>query len=331
MAFRLFLRVFLSALICTSPALADTVPPYAVRQQILVQAVTDYQQHYPEVARARLRYLLRSSPDDQEEAYLLGLHDQIRREHPWFFSGGFSLRPSRNINQASSETVFKTLFGDLVITNGGKAKSGVGVSAYVEGGRGFVLGPGAEWDVMLNLGRTVYPTAAQSHTDARLALQYEKIGRQGDFWISPSLKFARYDAAPLTEPKIDYRQYGLALGGNRTLGGMRNLSAKLELVRTEYADRPYLDGNLVALTLGMSGVLDGGKSWNFGLNLGRAAPGVEHAVNNFASLQGGLEIPVGHHGLAGLSAEVGLAAYQADFPGLGLPRRDRTGVISLSY
>lgn len=311
---------------------AETALSPDVRQAIFSQSVTDLLHGHPEVARARIRYLLRSSPDRRDASYLLGVYDQIRRENPLVTSAGLGFSPSSNIDLVSSHETFDTTFGNLLITGGGQEQFGIAASTNLNIRRGTVVGEGAELSLELALGRTISPSASRNRHDAGIGLSFEQLGYGGSFSIASSFGYALFDATPATAPKADYGTLSLSLAWSRYLAGMRTIFGEAQVTRYEFADRPYLDGNVAQFSMGITGPLSSNDlTYSLQASAGRAEPGVRHAVNNFASISAGLEKYVDDHVILGVMAEMGRSDHQSDFPGIGRPRHDLQTAISLSY
>jgi hypothetical protein len=310
-------------------AIAD--PKFLDRKAILDQSLQNHQLGNHSAARQGLKFLLRSSPDPADEAYVLDLYHGIRNTQPWFISGGFSILPSTNINAASSQDVFKTSIGDLSINDGGKAQSGVSFRGQVEFGRGFVLGQGREASLSLSLSRQTSGYSFLSRSDAFVTASYEQLGRWGSFTATPSVGFVRYDQAKTGEDRQDRYQYSLFFAGERHLSPFRTVFASLGFSRSEYTHAKYNDANSVDLGFGFSGYLGDRIQIIAKTSLGRLVTRNAHTTKSYGSVEVGANMPFLIYGNLGVNASLSGSAYDGIFPLLAHARTDGSLSIGFSY
>lgn len=329
---RHFFGVLLAGLLhlaATGHAASD--PQVIDRRAFLDQAAADYQAGYISAARQRLKYLLRSSPDAQDEAFVLGLYHGIGRAHPWFASANASVLPSTNIAAASSKRIFSTEIGDFSINDGGNAKSGVSFRGAVSFGRRFNIGPGQEAVFAVNFGRTASTFPLLNQSEAFLSATYESLGRWGSLSLTPSVGMVKFDQARPDQAKLDRIQYGLNFTVEKNLSFDRTIFANLGYSRSDYVYQAFNNVNSVELAGGLTGQFSGGAQFSTRLVLGRSITPNPHTSRSFAGLELGLNRSLLEFGNLGFTASAFASHYDGIFPLLTMARRDMTVSVGLSY
>lgn len=300
------------------------------RRPILDQAIADHQAGKADLARMRIRHLLRSSPDAADEGFLLSLNDQIRRETPWFINGGLAVLPSSNIDRISAHRTFDTRLGQFQIPQGGAPRFGVGLWAWGEVGRAWVTAPGQEVSLSAQLARSLHPDAGQNRTDFRLALGYERHSRRGHWRIALTRSAGLQDGQPSGDAKADFDQLSLSVSGLIYLGPTSGLGADLSLGDTNFWYRDHQSGPTASLGLSFNRALDAQSNLGLKARLGRNVPRAGHLANTSAAFSVTLDRRFGDHLVLGGSAEIGASQFDANFPILGQPRRDDHLALGLS-
>lgn len=300
------------------------------RGPILEQALADYRAGRAERARQGLQYLLRSSPDAADEAYILALHDRIGRENPWMVRGGGAALPSSNIDRVSAHRYFDTALGQFLIPDGGAPRFGTGLWLWGEAGRVWVTAPGRDLSLVLGLGRSIQPEAAQSRSDLRLALAHQRFSRHGHWRIALTGLAGRQDGHLPGQTKVDFNQLSLSISATAYLGPKASLTGDLTLDSTRFLHRDHQSGPNMTLGLGFARALDERTNLAIKARFGRSLPQASHMAHGSVALNLTLERRFGNHLALGGMIELGGSQFDGIFPALSHARRDGHLALGLS-
>lgn len=292
-------------------------------------AQASYQSGRYGAAKYHLQQLMRTSPNASDLQQLQEAYATVVEGSPWSFSLNFSILPSTNINRTSSNEIFETPLGILLIVGGGTEESGVGVRYGARINYESPLSSGAVLTYGLELNRSQYPADRLTNTDGSVHLTWSKYSLSGRTTIMPYATRYVYDVTD--EYSLDSTRYGLRFGYERFLTSESSIASTFTAESRDYDEKDYLDGSFFSATLSYRNQITNMYHMRLQTSVSASTPQQDHLQYINLSISAELTRPVQDWGTLGVSLSLGMRQHDSDFPLLGEPREDRLASIGMSF
>jgi hypothetical protein len=292
-------------------------------------AKASYQSERYDAAKYHLQQLMRTSPNARDLQQLQEAYAMVVEESPWSFGLNFSILPSTNVNKTSSNEIFETPLGPLLIVGGGTEESGVGLRYGARANYESPLSSGATLTYGLELNRSQYPADRLNYTDGTVRLTWSKYSLNGRTTITPYATRYVYDVSDVDSS--DSTRYGLRVGYEHFLTSDSSIAGSITAERRDYDEKDYLDGSFVSTSLSYQNQISETYHLRLQTSVSASAPQQDHLRYIGVSMSGELTRPVQDWGTVGVSLGLGARQHESDFPLLGEPREDRSASIGMSF
>lgn len=292
-------------------------------------AQASYQSGRNDAAKYHLQQLMRTSPNARDLQQLQEAYATVVEDSPWSFGLNFSILPSTNIDKTSSNEIFETPLGSLLIVGGGVEESGVGLRYGGSINYENPLSSGASLTYGLDLNRSQYPEDRLNNTDATARLTWSKYFLSGQATITPYATRYVYDVAD--GDSSDSTRYGLRVGYEHFLTSDSSITGSVTAERRDYDEKDYLDGSFFSTSLSYQSQMSKIYHLRLQANVSANTPEQNHLRYVGAFMSGELTRPVQNWGTVGVSLGLGMRQYEGNFPLLGKPREDRSASIGISF
>jgi hypothetical protein len=292
-------------------------------------AKASYQSERYDAAKYHLQQLMRTSPNARDLQQLQEAYAMVVEESPWSFGLNFSILPSTNVNKTSSNEIFETPLGPLLIVGGGTEESGVGLRYGARANYESPLSSGATLTYGLELNRSQYPADRLNYTDGTVRLTWSKYSLNGRTTITPYATRYVYDVSD--GDSSDSTRYGLRVGYEHFLTSDSSIAGSITAERRDYDEKDYLDGSFVSTSLSYQNQISETYHLRLQTSVSASAPQQDHLRYIGVSMSGELTRPVQDWGTVGVSLGLGARQHESDFPLLGEPREDRSASIGMSF
>lgn len=292
-------------------------------------AQASYQSGRHDAAKYHLQQLMRTSPNARDLQQLQEAYATVVEDSPWSFGLNFSILPSTNINKTSSNEIFETPLGPLLIVGGGTEESGVGARFGGRVNYESPLSSGATLTYGLELNRSQYPADRLNNTDGTVRLTWSNYSLSGRTTITPYATRYVYDVAD--GDSSDSTRYGLRVGYEHFLTSESSIAGSLTAERRDYDEKDYLDGSFFSASLSYQNQISEIYHFRLQTSVSASTPEQDHLRYVAATMSGELTRPVQDWGTVGVSLGLGIRQHESDFPLLGEPREDRSASIGMSF
>jgi hypothetical protein len=292
-------------------------------------AQASYQSGRHDAAKYHLQQLMRTSPNARDLQQLQEAYATVVEDSPWSFGLNFSILPSTNINKTSSNEIFETPLGPLLIVGGGSEESGVGLRYGARINYEAPLSSGASLTYGLDLNRSQYPEDRLNNTDATVRLTWSNYSLSGQTTITPYTTRYVYDVTD--GDSSDSTRYGLRVGYEHFLTSDSSITGSVTGERRDYDEKDYLDGSFFSTSLSYQNQISETYHLRLQTSISANTPEQDHLRYVGALMSGELSRPVQNWGTAGVSLGLGMREYESNFPLLGEPRDDRSASIGISF
>jgi hypothetical protein len=292
-------------------------------------AQASYQSGRHDAAKYHLQQLMRTSPNARDLQQLQEAYATVVEDSPWSFGLNFSILPSTNINKTSSNEIFETPLGPLLIVGGGSEESGVGLRYGARINYEAPLSSGASMTYGLDLNRSQYPEDRLNNTDATVRLTWSNYSLSGQTTITPYTTRYVYDVTD--GDSSDSTRYGLRVGYEHFLTSDSSITGSVTGERRDYDEKDYLDGSFFSTSLSYQNQISETYHLRLQTSISANTPEQDHLRYVGALISGELSRPVQNWGTAGVSLGLGMRKYEGNFPLLGEPRDDRSASIGISF
>jgi hypothetical protein len=292
-------------------------------------AQASYQSGRHDAAKYHLQQLMRTSPNARDLQQLQEAYATVAEDSPWSFGLNFSILPSTNINKISSNEIFETPLGPLLIVGGGTEESGVGVRYGARVNYESPLSSGATLTYGLELNRSQYPADRLNNTDGTVRLTWSNYSLSGRTTVTPYA--ARYVYDVTDGDSSDSTRYGLRVGYEHFLTSESSIAGSITAERRDYDEKDYLDGSFVSTSLSYQNQISETYHLRLLTSVSAGTPQQDHLRYIAVSMSGELSRPVYNWGTVGVSLGLGMRQYESDFPLLGEPREDDSASIGMSF
>jgi tetratricopeptide (TPR) repeat protein len=272
-----------------------------------------------DAAQTQINLLKRIDNNPQMQAGYRQMLGVISQNRPIGISGVFAFLPSSNINKGTSNTVFNTVLGTLVIDENSQPVSGVGLQLGVSGYFRKVIDAQSRISLQWSLSANLYKDTAFSSINAEVSVPYERQFTTGSFSIAPYYRTS-WDRTSLTQ-----QASGLRFSLTRRVSNQNSLALALTFEERDYPTASYQNGAFSSETLSFSRQISPSLSFKFGTAFEQSIPFAStsaHLAYNggklFASVSkawdGGLR--------TGFGLEAGYRQFIGDYPLTTTPRAD---------
>jgi hypothetical protein len=292
-------------------------------------AQVSYQSGRHDAAKYHLQQLMRTSPNARDLQQLQEAYATVVEDSPWSFSLSFSILPSTNINKTSTNEIFETPLGPLLIVGGGAEESGVGLRYGARINYEAPLSSGASLTYGLDLNRSQYPEDRLNNTDATVRLTWSNYSLSGQTTITPYTTRYVYDVTD--GDSSDSTRYGLRVGYEHFLTSDSSITGSVTAERRDYDEKDYLDGSFFSTSLSYQSQISETYHLRLQTSISANTPEQDHLRYVGALMSGELSRPVQNWGTAGVNLGLGMREYEGNFPLLGKPRDDRSASIGISF
>jgi len=292
-------------------------------------AQVSYQTDRYDAAKYHLQQLMRTSPNARDLQQLQEAYATVVEESPWSFGLNFSILPSTNINKTSSNEIFETPLGPLLIVSGGDEESGVGLRYGARVNYESPLSSGATLTYGLELNRSQYPADRLNETDGTVRLTWSNYSLSGRTTITPYVTRYVYDVSD--GDSSDSTRYGLRVGYEHFLTSDSSIAGAFTAENRNYDEKDYLDGSFFSTSLSYQNQISETYHLRLQTSVSASTPEQDHLRYIGVSMSGELTRPVQDWGTVGVSLGVGMRQHESNFPLLGEPREDRSASIGMSF
>ena len=292
-------------------------------------AQVSYQTDRYDAAKYHLQQLMRTSPNARDLQQLQEAYATVVEESPWSFGLNFSILPSTNINKTSSNEIFETPLGPLLIVSGGDEESGVGLRYGARVNYESPLSSGATLTYGLELNRSQYPADRLNETDGTVRLTWSNYSLSGRTTITPYVTRYVYDVSD--GDSSDSTRYGLRVGYEHFLTSESSIAGAFTAENRDYDEKDYLDGSFFSTSLSYQNQISETYHLRLQTSVSASTPEQDHLRYIGVSMSGELTRPVQDWGTVGVSLGVGMRQHESNFPLLGEPREDRSASIGMSF
>ena len=282
-----------------------------------------------DVAKHYLQQLMRTSPNARDLKQLQDAYATVVAESPWSFGLNFAILPSTNINKTSSNEIFETPLGPLLIVNGGSEESGVGLRYGGRVNYESTLSSGATLVYGLELNRSQYPESRLNNTDGTVRLTWSNYSLSGRTTIMPYATRYIYDVTD--GDSLNSSRYGLGLSYEHFLTSDSSITGGVTVERRDYEGKDYLDGSFVSTSLSYQDKISDLYSLRFQTSISASAPEQDHLRYVAGFVSGEVTRSIQNWGAVGVSLGLGARQYEANFPLLEEPREDHSASIGISF
>ncbi len=270
-------------------------------------------------AQTQLGILQRIDSNPQMLAGYQQMQGLIDQNRPIGISGVFALLPSSNINKGTSNTVFDTVLGTLVIDSTSQPVSGVGLQVGVSGYFRKIINAQSNISLKWSLSGNFYEDPTLSSVTGELSLPYSRRMANGGYTIAP------YYRTSWDENGLSQQATGLQFSADRRLSAQNRLALSLTYEERDFPTAAYQNGRFSSESLSFTRQISPSLSYQFGAAFEQSAPFASssaHLAYNgskvFVSInkawQGGLR--------TGLGLEAGYRNFVGDYPLTTAPRYD---------
>lgn len=292
-------------------------------------AQASYQSGRHGAAKYHLQDLMRTSPNASDLQQLQEAYATVAEDSPWSFGLNFSILPSTNINKTSSNEIFETPLGPLLIVGGGTEESGVGLRYGARVNYESPLSSGATLTYGLELNRSQYPADRLNNTDGSVRLTWSDYSLSGRTTITPYATRSVYDVSG--GDSSDSTRYGLRVGYEHFLTSESSIAGSVTAERRDYDEKDYLDGSFFSTSLSYQNQINDTYHLRLQTSVSASTPQQDHLRYISLAMSGELTRPVRDWGTVGVSLGLGARQHESDFPLLGEPREDRSASIGMSF
>lgn len=279
-------------------------------------------------AESYLRYLLRH-PDHRANSKLyLAALAQLYERYPFTGSGNFSILPSTNIENTSSNMYFNTLLGRFEIEDGGEETSGIGLELGAYGKYRHPLADGLFLEVGASLNHIWYDVKDLRYWRGRVTADVTRLSFSDDLRVGVHADRTYYPSVTGNSSDrmaIGAHGYWMHFLDDRT---WLNLSALAE--HRNYLEKDSLSGPFATIALRWTRRFPSGAKMSFGGSVERSRPSLAYHRYWGASVQAGYEHNLSDTFRAGLSVGASLRIYDTDFVAANYARRDEIFRVGLS-
>ncbi len=268
--------------------------------------------------QAELRFdeLLRIDPNPQMRRGYQQFLGVISRNKPFGFSGQFALLPSTNLNNGTKATSYDTIFGEFVIDEASRQKSGIGIEVGISGFWRRALDARSRAQLDWSLIHTGYRNSDYNRTVGNVSLNYRYFDGNSRWSLTPYIRQTWKEAA-------NNSASGLRLRYDRQITDKIGFGLNVSHERRDFPIQPHQNGPFSASSLDVSHQFDA----SFGVKVGL---GIEQSRPEAAHLQyGGMKLfaSVAKAWTGGLQTDLSLTLGNRDFVGvfplMATPRRDK--------
>ena len=229
-----------------------------------------------EVAEYHFEQLLEIDRNPKMQAAYRRFLAVIAQNKPYGVSGMLAFAPSSNVNRGTTYSTFTDEYGNAVISEDSKAKSGIGLQFGVNGYFRKILSPRSRLTFNWSAQGVKYRDSAFDTATLRLSATYQKITEWGSWTVTPFARntWTEEDLDPGFGEDLRYttssRSLGIGYGFQRKLSDRDTLSF---YVSGEYRDYPLTttqDGAFYYTTLGLDRRLRPDLSVGAGVQLERS-------------------------------------------------------------
>lgn len=292
-------------------------------------AQASYQSGRHDAAKYHLQQLIRTSPTARDLQQLQEAYATVVKDSPWSFGLNFSILPSTNINKTSSNEIFETPLGPLLIVGGGTEESGVGVRFGGRVNYESPLSSGATLTYGLDLNRSQYPADRLNSTDGTVRLTWSNYSLSGRTTITPYATRYVYDVTDGSSS--DSTRYGLRVSYEHFLTSESSITGSVTAERRDYDEKDYLDGSFFSTSLSYQNQITDTYHMRLQFSVSASTPQQDHLQYTSLALSGELTRPLQNWGTVGVSIGLGMRQHESDFPLLSEPREDRSASIGMSF
>jgi hypothetical protein len=280
-----------------------------------------------DAAQTQLTLLQRIDQNPQMLAGYQQMQGIIAQNRPVGISGIFALLPSTNINKGTSNTVFDTVLGPLVIDPTSQPVSGIGVQLGLSGYFRKVIDANSRIALQWSLAGTLYKNPALASQNGEIALPYEHQFANGGMTIAP---FYRVNWG---QTGLSLQTTGLRFSATHKLSAQNRIALSLSYEERDYPQTSYQNGGFGSETLSFSRQINPSLSYTIGAAFEQSSvfdPTKTHLAYNggklFASVSkawdGGLR--------TGFGVEAGYRQFVGDYPLTTAPRADQFYGVNFS-
>lgn len=289
-------------------------------------AQMSYQSKRYDAAKYHLQQLMRTSPNARDLQQLQKAYATVVEELPWSFGLNFSILPSTNVNKTSSNTIFETLIGPLLIDGGGTEESGVGLRYGARANYEIPLSSGATLTYGLELNQSQYPADRLNYTDGTVRLTWSNYSLNRRTTITPYAKRYVYDR------KIsDSTRYGLKVGYEHFLTSDSSIASAFTAEHRNYDEKDSLDGSFFSTSLSYQNQISETYHLRLQTSVSASTPQEDHLRYIGVSMSGELTRPVQAWGTVGVSIGLNMRQHEGNFSLIKEPREDRSATIGMSF
>lgn len=292
-------------------------------------ALASYQSGRHAAAKFHLQQLMRTSPTQRDLQQLQKAYATVVKGSPWSYGFNFSILPSTNVNKTSSNEIFETPFGPLLIVGGGLEESGVGLRYGARVNYESPLSSGATLTYGLELNRSQYPAKRLNSTDATARLTWSKHLLSGVVQITPYLTRDVYDVSEVNSS--DSTRYGLRFGYEHYLKADSSIASTFTAERRDYDDKNFLDGSFFSTAVSYQKQVSDTYHLRLQANLSASSPQLDHLRYVGIAMSGEVTRPIKGWGALGLNLGLTVRKYDGDFPALAEPRSDKSASLGMSF
>ena len=294
-----------------------------------------------DAAQTQLDMLKRVDSNPQMQAGYQQMLSIIAQNRPFGISGVFAFLPSTNINKGTSNTVFDTVLGTLVIDPESRPDSGVGLQLGVSGYFRKVINERSRISLQWSAAQNFYQNPRNASITGEISIPYEVRFAKGGFSLAPyyraswgSLKTSDasgtygdpvYIPAAYAENAFTLQATGLRAAADWRVSAQNRLALALTYEERDYPHASYQNGAFSSETLRFSRQISPSLSYQIGATFEQSIPFAgtsAHLAYNggklFASVNkawdGGLR--------TGFGLEAGYRQFIGDFPLTTAPRAD---------
>lgn len=279
-------------------------------------------------AEAYLRHLLKD-PDQRANAKLyLGALALLYERYPTTVSGSFSILPSTNVENTSSNSYFDTLIGRFQIEGGGEETSGIGLDLGVHGKYRKPLDGGVHLEFGAALNHVWYDTSKLRYWRGRVTADVVKLGFSDDLRIGLHVDRVYYPHVP--GKSSDRLTLGLHGYWSHSLGERARLSVSATAENRDYLEQDSLSGPFATVGVRWSKRLGSGATVFLGGSLERSEPNLSYHRYWGTTVKAGYERNLSDNFRAGISLGTTLRVYDTNFPAQAYERRDELFSLGLS-
>lgn len=240
----------------------------------------------------------------------------INENKPFAVNLQFSLLPSSNINKGTSNTVFNSAVGDLIIEPSLQADSGVGARIEISGFFRHLVSPISKVELSWSLSGTKYGNELHNRTENSLAVSYENSTSNGRWSFEGFAKNALLNGGSETN----------TLGGEFKFSkAWTNDNSVAFSILREYRNYPlstYRNGPFTTGAISMTHLIEPGLSVSGGLRSELSLPDAKHlqyvGYESFATIakiwSGGTHSTIGFL--------IGERKFSGNYPLTNTPRLD---------